>query len=230
MVIDHSCLIWCPPEHWCIKSTIYDGTKLFLALNTIWIDTLAGLFGERSYSIWHISTEIPHWRGAISRSVYRTIAYYISTNSASTQCPCSSINFPTFLALLDSVSRVHGMGLLWDFCLSSVVHLCCNYLWTECTDFFQILVVASPGPYADTFFERVSVWPIHFQMFYDFFVIFVNMGTYGSENLKTVLLLYIAAESFQTFLNFLTNCPHKITFGIFDILKIEILMNFLPFC
>ena len=28
-----------------------------------------------------------------------------------------------------------------------------DYLWTRCMDFFQILVVASIGPYAPTFFE-----------------------------------------------------------------------------
>ena len=35
---------------------------------------------------------------------------------------------------------------------------------------------------------------------FDFFKIFffVNMGRYGSENFKTLLLLQIAAESFQT--------------------------------
>ncbi len=40
------------------------------------------------------------------------------------------------------------------------------------------------------------------------------MGPYGSENLKT-LLLQIAAESFQNFLKFLPNGPHKTMFGIF---------------
>ncbi len=111
------------------------------------------------------------------------------------------------------------------------------------------------------------------------------MGPHGSENFNT-LLLYITAESFQTFpeiypmvltklrlgflnfenwnlnefysfsltwdpmgvkiskyyyayksqpkafklvRNFLPNGPHKTTFGIFEILKIEILMNFIRF-
>ncbi len=48
------------------------------------------------------------------------------------------------------------------------------------------------------------------------------MGPYRSENFKTVLLLQIAAEGFQTFLNYLPNGPHKTTIGIFEILKIEI--------
>ncbi len=52
-------------------------------------------------------------------------------------------------------------------------------------DFFQILVVASPGPYAQTLFL--------------FFFFFVNMGPYGSENFNTLLLLQIVAKSVQTF-------------------------------
>ena len=52
------------------------------------------------------------------------------------------------------------------------------------------------------------------------------MGLYGSQYFKTLLLLQIAAESFQTFLNFLPNGPHKTTVEIFEILKIEILINF----
>ncbi len=34
---------------------------------------------------------------------------------------------------------------------------------------------------------------------------------------------------FKLFLNFLTNGPHKTTFGIFEILKIEMLTNFIRF-
>ncbi len=33
-------------------------------------------------------------------------------------------------------------------------------------------------------------------------------------------------KAFKLFLSFLSNGPHKTKFGIFDILKIEILMNF----
>ncbi len=39
-------------------------------------------------------------------------------------------------------------------------------------------------------------------------------------------LLQIAAESFQTFLNFLPNGPHKITFGSFEIFEFLIFNNF----
>ncbi len=37
------------------------------------------------------------------------------------------------------------------------------------------------------------------------------------------------AKVFKLFLNFLTNGPHKTTFGIFEILKIEMLTNFIRF-
>ncbi len=55
------------------------------------------------------------------------------------------------------------------------------------------------------------------------------MGPYGSQNFKTLLLLQIAAESFTLFLNFLANGPQKTMFGIYEILKIEILTNFIHF-
>ncbi len=62
-------------------------------------------------------------------------------------------------------------------------------------DFFQILVVAR------TFF--LNFWKK--RCFFDFlriFFVFVNMGPYGSKNLKTLLFLQIVAESFQTFPEF----------------------------
>ncbi len=55
------------------------------------------------------------------------------------------------------------------------------------------------------------------------------MGPYGSQNCKMLLLLQIVAESFQTFPEFTSNGPRKTTFGIFEIFKIEILMNFFRF-
>ncbi len=39
--------------------------------------------------------------------------------------------------------------IVWDFCPSSVCGI--DYLWRYCMGFFQILVVASPGPYAQIF-------------------------------------------------------------------------------
>ncbi len=67
-------------------------------------------------------------------------------------------------------------------------------------DFFQILVVASPGPYAQMFF--FFIFEKKKKKFLRIFFVFVNMGPYGSKNLKTMLLLQIAADSFQTFPEF----------------------------
>ena len=68
-------------------------------------------------------------------------------------------------------------------------------------DFFQILVVASPGPYAEAvFLFKKKLFFFYFLQILVFFVL-VNMGTYGIQNFKT-LLLQIAAESFQTFPEF----------------------------
>ena len=75
-------------------------------------------------------------------------------------------------------------------------------------------------------FEKKMVF---FFYFIQIFIVFVNMGPYGSPDFKTLLLLQIAAESFQTFLNFLPNGPHENTFGIFEILIIEILTIFFRF-
>ena len=56
------------------------------------------------------------------------------------------------------------------------------------------------------------------------------MEPYGSENFITLLLLQkIAAEVFKLFVNVLRNGPHKRPFEIFEILKIEILTNFIRF-
>ncbi len=54
-----------------------------------------------------------------------------------------------------------------------------------------------------------------FCFFLRIFFVFLNMGPYGRGNFKTLLLLQIAAERFQIFLNFLPNGPHKSTFWDF---------------
>ncbi len=53
----------------------------------------------------------------------------------------------TFLALLDYVSRAHEIEIR-----PSSARLWHRLSLSYCMDFFQILVVASPGPYAQMFF------------------------------------------------------------------------------
>ncbi len=66
-------------------------------------------------------------------------------------------------------------------------------------DFSQILVVASPGPYAQTFFFIFRKKKFNFLQI---FFVFVNMGPYGSENFKTLLLLKSLLNPFIFFSEF----------------------------
>ncbi len=81
-------------------------------------------------------------------------------------------------------------------------------------DFFQILVVASPGPYTQTFFFFIfAKKKIFFFDFLRIFFVFVNMGPYGSQNFKTLLLPQITFESFQTFSKFSSHWSWQSSFG-----------------
>ncbi len=70
-----------------------------------------------------------------------------------------------------------------------------DYLWSYCMDFFQILAVAPPGPYAQMFDSFLKKKILNFLRI---FFVFVKMGPYGSENL---LLLQIGNRS-RKFSNF----------------------------
>ena len=80
----------------------------------------------------------------------------------------------------------------------------CCFPWTISPDVFGILK-------KKTFLDFLRI-----------FFVFVNMGPYGSRNRRRKF-------SNLFFLNSLPNCPYKTTFGIFEILKIEILTIFPPF-
>ncbi len=87
--------------------------------------------------------------------------------------------------------------------------------------FFQSLDVGCTGPYAQMFFLiKKSAFSNCLQLFACCFFFSLAWDPHGSKNLK-ILLLQIAAESFlKPFLHFLLNGPHKITFGIFEMLTI----------
>ena len=94
----------------------------------------------------------------------------------------------------------------------SFVRPCCNYLWTQCTDFFQILVVSSPGLYARTFFQCLK------NFFFDFFtnIFSLTWDPMGVEISKRYYPYKSQPKVSKLFLNFLTNGPHKSMFGIFE--------------
>ncbi len=86
----------------------------------------------------------------------------------------------------------------------------------------QILIVASPGPCARTFLEFLKK-KIFFLIFLRILFVFVNMGAKISEHYSSYKS---QPKVLKLSLNFLANGPHKTAFGIFEILKIEILTNF----
>ncbi len=117
------------------------------------------------------------------------------------------MNDGPFLALLDSVSRAYSMGLLFVVRLSSVCAI--DYFGSYRMDFFQSLVVAFPGPYAQTFF--------FFFFLYEYFSFSLTWDPMGAKVSKR----YSSFKSQpNVFLNFLPNGPHQTAFVIFKILKI----------
>ncbi len=110
-------------------------------------------------------------------------------------CHCWYLTPRIFLALLDSVSRAHGMGLL-SVVRPSVSQLSLNLMYGFLSNF------SCGFPWA---IRPDGFWIFEKKFFLDFlriYFVFVNMGPYGSKNFKMLLLLQIAAESFQTFPEF----------------------------
>ncbi len=93
-------------------------------------------------------------------------------------------------------------------------------------DFFQIFFVASPGPFAEPIFLFKK---IVFLIFYEYFSFSLTWDPMGGKIGKRYSSYKSHPKAFKVFLNFLPNGPHKTTFGIFEILKIKILMNFFRF-
>ncbi len=86
-----------------------------------------------------------------------------------------------------------------------------NYLLTYCMDFFQILVVASPGPYAHTaFFFFFHFWKINFWIFYEYFSFSLKWDPMGAKTSKHYSLKSFL-NLFNLFRNFLLSGLHKIT-------------------
>ena len=60
--------------------------------------------------------------------------------------------------------------------------------------------------------------------FYEYFSFLLTWDPKGGKIAKRYTSDKSQPKAFKLFLNFLSNCPHKTTLGIFEILKIEILM------
>ncbi len=66
-------------------------------------------------------------------------------------------------------------------------------------------------------------------IFYEYFSFSLTWDPMGAKISKRYSSYKSQPKTFKLFLNFLPSGPHKTTFGIFEILKIEILMNFFRF-
>ncbi len=70
-------------------------------------------------------------------------------------------DFTAILALLGYVSRAHEIEIRPSLAFYGI-----DSLWSYCMDFFQVLVLASPGPYAQTF---VLIFEKKWGTFYEYF-------------------------------------------------------------
>ena len=69
-------------------------------------------------------------------------------------------------------------------------------------------------------------WNFEFKIFHIFFFFFINMGLYGSQTFKMLLLSQITLESFQTFSWIFPVFLTKVLFCIFEILSFRLLVLF----
>ncbi len=99
-----------------------------------------------------------------------------------------------------------------------------DYLWSYCMDFFQILVVASPGPYAQTLFSFLK--KKHFLILYEYFSFLLTWDPMGVKISKRYSSYKSQPKVLKLVLNFPPNGPNKILLGIFDILSFWFLMIF----
>ncbi len=122
-------------------------------------------------------------------------------------------HFNEFLALLDYISRAHEIAI----CLSSVVR--------PSVSPGRVAIISELNARISFSFSYGFPWAIPSDIFWIFekrnsiflriFFVFVNMGPYGGKNFKTILLLQIAADSFQTFPEFSSQWSSQNTLGIF---------------
>ncbi len=76
---------------------------------------------------------------------------------------------------------------------------------------------------------KFELWPYAQDFFYDCFSFSLTWDPMGAKISKRYSSYKSQPKVFKLFLNFPPNGPHKSMFGIFEILKIEILTNFIRF-
>ncbi len=107
------------------------------------------------------------------------------------------------VALLDYASRAHEI----EICLSSVVRPSVSQLSLNlvhrCLLNFSCCFPWSIRSDVLAFWKKNLILTI-------FCIVFLNLGHYGSKNFKTILLLQIAAKTFQPVLDFPLNGPSKV--------------------
>ena len=99
--------------------------------------------------------------------------------------------------------------LTWDFIRAKISKRYSSYK-PQPKAFKLFLNFLPNGPHKTTLgmFEILKI-----EILMIFFFVLLNMGPYGSQNFKTLLLLPISAESFQFFSEFSSIGPDKTTLG-----------------
>ncbi len=138
-------------------------------------------------------------------------------------------SFVPILALLDSVSRAHGMGLVWGdrrLHSQSVSQLSQNLLNAVLSNFSSRLPWGWTRVEMDTF-EKNSCFLIFFWWIIQFCI---NIIPYGRKNFKTLLRPQITFESFQAFFwIFFSVDLTKLLSWVFEILRFWFFMIFFVF-
>ncbi len=133
-----------------------------------------------------------------------------------------------FLALLDYVSGTHEIEIRPSYVVRPSVRPSVASIISEVTAWiaFKFHMWLPLGHMPRRFFQI-------FFFFFDFLGIFFSFSLkwdpMGAQTSKCYSSLKSLSNPFKLFLNFLSNRPHKSMFGIFEILKIEILTNFIRF-
>ena len=141
------------------------------------------------YDLWYVYWFAATWQPMVSHKLCM-LHWFVGVTSCSVLCTLPLL--PFFLALLDYVSRAREIKMCPSFVrLSSVRVAIISEANARMSFTFWFLFQLG-----HTLGHVLNFWKTN--DFLRLFVVFVNKETYGSKNFKTLCLLQIAAESFQT--------------------------------